>query len=80
MSNIHDTIKDDDVSGIIIGGDFYHGQVFYDNRPQSQILYGYTQEELTEKLNERLNEIKDECKEAFRLIYPSKLWEFRYFN
>ncbi len=70
----------DDVNGTIIGGDFYHGQVFYDNRPQSKVLYGYTQDELTGKLSERLNEIKNECKEAFRLIYPFEAWEFRYFN
>ena len=80
MSNIHDVFKDDDVNGVIIGGEFFTGQLFYCGRPESRRLYGYTTEELRTMLEGRLDEIKNECKAAFDLIYPKKGWEFRFYE
>ena len=72
------TVGDEDVNGIIIGGEYESGRLFYAGRPQSQRVWENTVKKVIEKLNTRGQEIKAECGPAYKLIYPdNNAWEIR---
>ena len=77
MANIHDAIKEDDVSGTIIGGDHVSGSLVYDGRVQYGVHTADNEPELLFKLKAMMDEIKNDCGEVFSSIYPLDAWEIR---
>lgn len=67
----------DDVKGVIIGGDEYHWQVFYDGRQQSQRLPADSDAQAEELGRAEVAKIKAECGHALWMIYPLDKWEVR---
>lgn len=73
---------DDDVRGVIIGGDFLTGRVFYDGREQRyQAFYADTEEELIAQAREFVEEMKAKFKDSPCYLYPDdSKWELRIYN
>lgn len=70
----------DEPRGIIIGGEYYTGKIFYDNRCQTyNPIYADTQEELIIKAEEIVNNLKKEnCPIG---LYPdNSKWELRVYE
>lgn len=81
MGSIHDTLRDDEVGGIIIGGDYIAGRLYYNDRIQSSHFYADSDGDLLVAANARLDEIKSECGRAFDDIFPNKSgWELRIYD
>lgn len=70
----------EEVNGIIVGGEWKTGRLFYEGRPQREQFTGDTDEDLRAKADIMLRAIKDECGQAFEMIYPNSVWELRIFN
>lgn len=78
MSSIHDVFKDDDVRGVIIGGDYISGRLFYEDRPQGGRVYADSEEELKHILRKRLEDIKLDCGDVYAAIYQKEsAWSIR---
>lgn len=69
----------DEVDGIVIGGDYFTGQIYYDGRQQSQIFYADTEDELRNQANNIVSDLKREnC--PFGLYDDSSKWELRIYK
>lgn len=79
MSNIHDRIREDDVSGEIVGGLYVVGALFYDGKKQSKYFYASTEESLKSQSEEFVSGKKSEFGELFKSIWPRDSWELRIF-
>ncbi len=80
MSSIHDANRDEDVNGVIVGGSFFAGSLWYDGRRQYGQHYGYSEEELKDKLNKLHENIKLDMGGAYSIIYPLDSWEMRFYD
>lgn len=70
MGNIHDVFKDDDVTGIIIGGEYLLGFLTYDGRKQGRQIYAESHAALIKLAEEQKAEILKDCGIVARDIYP----------
>lgn len=62
MANIHSVFKDEDVSGDIVGGEYFCGVLFYEGRQQGNQLYAKDENSLiseSEKLKKRCYKIAE---------------------
>lgn len=64
----------DDVSGVIVGGDYMQGFLTYEGRKQGSDMYAVNEDALKVLANEKWNSIKKEHGQVFRDIYPSNAW------
>jgi hypothetical protein len=73
---------EDEVRGVIVGGDYVIGRLHYDGRPQGQQLVGRSDDEVIKKGKDLLDDIKRESGKAYPLIYLKALtaWETRIYD
>ena len=73
---------EDEVRGVIVGGDHIIGRLHYDGRPQGQQFAGRSDAEVIEKGKSLLSEINKECGKAYQMIYPNAAtaWEIRIYD
>lgn len=69
--------RQDNVSGVIIGGSFIGWQVVYDGRPQSGKEYADTSDEAEQAARDRIAALKREFCGAPCYLYASDLWTIR---
>lgn len=75
------TMRGEEVNGIVVGGDFVTGQLFYDGRSQSQKLYAQSESELMEYATELMNKLKAENGGYPTYLYQdNNKWELRIYN
>lgn len=67
----------DDTKAVIVGGEWFKYQLFYDGRPQSQRLHAYTEQQAEDNGKALFEQVKAECGKAFDVIYPLNAWEVR---
>ena len=67
----------DDVRGVIIGGDWFNWQLFYDSRPQSRRMPADTEQLAENAGRAAYQRIMAECGQVFKDIYPLDKWEIR---
>jgi chloramphenicol 3-O-phosphotransferase len=77
MGSIHDAAKEDDVSGVIVGGDYLVGILTYQGRQQGRQLYAANGGELFEKAFHLKREILADCGDAAHLIYETNEWQLK---
>jgi hypothetical protein len=70
----------DSVNGIIIGGEFFCGRLFYEDRPQGPMIYGDNDSEIRTQASQYLAKLKTDCNEAFRYIYPNNSWTVKFYD
>jgi hypothetical protein len=75
MASIHDAFKDDDVNGTIIGDVKLPARLFYEDRPQSEILWFNTEHEAKVFFTCRVKELKEANHFS---IYPNNTWTVRF--
>lgn len=81
MGGIHDALKDDDVNGVIIGGECIVGYLTYEGRRQGKQLYAGSEGHLHAMATQYREEIIESCGMAAREIYPdSDAWCLRILN
>lgn len=81
MGCIHNVLKDDDVNGVIIGGECAAGCLTYEGRRQGKQLYAGSEGDLHDMAAQYRQEILDGCGLAAREIYPdSDAWRLRILN
>ena len=81
MVNIHDVFKEDDVNGQIIGGAYFVGQLYYQNRPQGGQLYAVTEESLLQKAKElKAQYMREDREYDLRIFRNENDWQFKIFN
>lgn len=68
----------EEVRGVIIGGEYWKWQLWYDGRPQSPRLPADTEAEAQAAGKAEYESIKAECGQAFTIIHPLKdAWTIR---
>ena len=67
----------DDIGGIMIGGDYWNWQLYYEGRPQSQRYPADGEKEAIEAGKVEYEKIKVECGKVFDDIYRFDKWEIR---
>jgi hypothetical protein len=67
-------MRDEEVNGQIIGGDYGQCWLTYDGRKQGPTLYARSAVTAREALAAEHRRIKDECGAAYADIYPAPLW------
>lgn len=72
--NIHDHLKDDDITGQIVGDMLSVGYLAYEGRKQRNTIYAANEKELKEKADGLRAEIVADMGEVFSMIYPSDNW------
>ena len=79
MSNIHDILKDDDVNGVIIGGDFVCGYLYYGERKALyKQLWAQSESELRKKAEAERMRLLEENKEIAWHLWPdNSLWSLK---
>lgn len=81
MGSIHDVLKDDDVSGVIVGGEYFVGYLTYEGRRQGRQLYACSEGQLHDLAAQSRKEILEDCGLAAREIFPnSDAWRLRILN
>ena len=70
----------EEVNGIIIGGDYISGRLFYSDRPQGPTFYGNSDKEVSTQANEHKSKLAVDYGEAFRHIYPNHDWTIRIYE
>ena len=78
--NINGISGIDSVNGIIIGGEFFCGRLFYQDRPQGPQFYGDTSEEIKALALQHLAKIKADCGQVFSHIYPADSWSIKFYD
>lgn len=68
--------QDEDTSGVIVGAYNLAGQLYYQDRPQSQQFYATTEQELQTTAADRKRELLTDNPE----IYRTGCWELRIFQ
>lgn len=76
MSNIQH--PDDEVNGVIVGGDFGMCWVTYDGRKQGKTCYPRNEAEAYSMCNEIKDRINRECWQVFKDIFPLDSWMFHF--
>jgi hypothetical protein len=66
----------DDVTGVVVGDISKKGQLFYDNRPQSQEFWG-TDKELISRATNLKQELMNEYNGFPNYLYQEDKWELR---
>ena len=79
MGNIHDVFKDDETNGIIVGGDYVCGYLYYGERKALyRQLWADSETELQQKAKEEKQRLLDENREIARELWPdASLWNLR---
>lgn len=78
MGSIHDVLKDDDVRGVIVGGEYFVGCLTYEGRRQGRQLYAASEGQLHALAAQSRKKILEDCGPAARDIYPnSEAWRTR---
>jgi hypothetical protein len=82
MPNIHDVFKDEDVSGVIVGGDFVCAKLCYEGRQQGRQIYADdVAEALGEAVNLKKELINDLGRDLAKEIYPcDDSWKIVFLN
>ena len=82
MANIHDVFKEDDVSGVIVGGNFICAKLCYESRQQgSQIYADDVAGALGKAANLKKELIADLGSDLAKEIYPSdESWKIAFLN
>ena len=71
MTNIHDVFKDEEVNGVIIGGDFVCGHLYYgDKRASYKQLYASSDAELKQKAKQLKNQMLEDNKDIRHWLFP----------
>lgn len=70
----------DETRGVIIGGDYHAGRLFYDGRSQGAVVTGDSETEVETALRAQYEVLKAEMGEVFALIYPGDCWEVRIYR
>ena len=74
-------MSDDDVNGVIVGGDFKSGALYYEGRIQGQVVHEDTEEVLIRRLTDDIRRRIADCGAAVDYIYPdSNAWEIRIYD
>lgn len=80
MPNIHDPFKDEDVNGVIIGGNYVCGKLEYDGRQQGGQLYAENHEKLKLLASLTRRNIERDLGFMFKEIYPdNSKWMLVYY-
>lgn len=70
--------RQDNVSGVIVGGDYMGWQIFYDGRPQSQKYYADSEEEALTLAKTKIETRKQQFYGYPCYLYPDPTkWEIR---
>ena len=79
MGNIHDVFKDDETNGIIVGGNYACGYLYYGERKALyRQLWADSEGELQQKAKEEKQRLLDENREIARELWPdASLWNLR---
>lgn len=82
MPNIHDTFKDECVSGVIVGGDFVCAKLCYEGRQQGRQIYAESRERVKEMALFMKKELIADLGEMLaKEIYPNdSAWRVVVFN
>ena len=76
MGNIHDVLREELPSGMIVGKHYVVGVLTYNGRSQSRQIYAETEDELLEQAKACKRRIIDDCGQAARWIFPDDaLWK-----
>jgi hypothetical protein len=67
----------EDVRGVIIGSYFYHGQLYYDGRPQGVRLSADTEDALLERACQLKHRLIDENRMVSHLYRDNALWQLK---
>ena len=70
------TSLDDDVRGMIVGGDYLMCRLVYDGRTQKDFL-ARTDDEALQMAKHWKSELMSDCGLAAKYIYPDEKWELR---
>lgn len=70
----------DDVNGVIVGGDFICGQLFYDGRPQTQKFYADSEDELIEMARAKKREFIESVEGVLGVYEDDSLWQLRIYE
>ena len=70
MGNIHDVMREESPSGVIVGRYYLVGVLKYDGRIQSRQMYAETEEELIAQAKKCKRRILDRCDQVAREIFP----------
>lgn len=70
--NIHDSVIDDDVNGVIIGRFVSVGQLQYNGRNQRGRIYGDSESDVVANSNLLIKDMENELGESFLVIFPDK--------
>jgi len=74
-------MRDDDVNGVIVGGDFKSGALYYNGRMQGQPVHENSEELLIKRLTDDMRRMIADCGAAVDHIYPSNdAWEIRIYD
>ena len=80
MGNIHDPFKDEDVNGVIIGGDYVCGKLEYDGRQQGGQIYALDRDGVKEIALMMKEKLRYELGFSFSDIYPDdSKWRVVYY-
>jgi hypothetical protein len=63
--------------GVIVGGNYVSGQVYFDGRPQGDKLYANSEEELVQLAQQRIKSLTDEFSGWPCYLYKGDKWELR---
>jgi len=69
---------DDEVNGVIVGGECGQAWVTYEWRRQGPMCYPRTYAEADAMCCNVVNNIKKQCGPAFKDIYPKEAWMFHF--
>lgn len=72
-----DTQRTDNVSGVIVGGDYVSWQLFYDERPQGSKEYAETDEAATLAARQKHATLMRKYSGFPCYLYPGDKWEIR---
>ena len=68
----------EEVNGIIIGGEYFTGAIYYDGRKQKDILVADTEEGLIKMAEDIVKDFKDRLQGYPCFLYPdNSKWELR---
>lgn len=81
MPNIHDIFKDEDVRGVVIGGDYVTARLEYDGRQQGGQICADNHETAKSIATVMKDNYKKELGFLFNEIYPNdKAWRIVFYN
>ena len=79
MSNIHDVFKDEEVNGVIVGGEYVCGYLYYgDKQANAKQLYAENDTILKEKAEELKTKMLEDNKDIKHWLFPDdSAWNLR---